>query len=78
MFVSIEVLDANGKAFHTMLAIDFGFGPPSGGWTPGSETYGPLPPGSYTVRAVAEDGRETKRKVKLTGRPERKLTVRLR
>jgi hypothetical protein len=39
---------------------------------------GPLAPGTYRVTAVAADGRTKSKKVKLDGRPERKLKLRLR
>ena len=42
------------------------------------QRVGPLPPGSYSVRAFTEDGRSTERDVSLSGRPERKVKLRLR
>ncbi|MEX1024777.1 MAG: carboxypeptidase-like regulatory domain-containing protein [Planctomycetota bacterium] len=74
----IAVTDAEGKEFHGMTALDFAFGPPSEGWSPGKSSYGPLPPGEYEVHVVDGDDAETRRKVKLSGQAERKLTVRLR
>jgi hypothetical protein len=41
------------------------------------QRVGPLPPGSYEVRAIAEDGRSAQRPLELTGQPERKLKLRL-
>ena len=42
------------------------------------QRIGPLPPGSYTVTAVLDDGRSAKKTVKLTGRAERKVKLRAR
>ena len=44
---------------------------------PTEQRVGPLPPGSYTVRAVTTDGREARRSVSLTGQDARKVRLRL-
>jgi hypothetical protein len=49
----------------------------SGGLGDAVQRVGPLPPGNYTVRATAEDGRSVERPLNLTGQAERKLKLRL-
>ena len=41
------------------------------------QRVGPLPPGTYTVRAVTEDGRSSKKVVTLSGQEKRKVRLRL-
>ena len=49
----------------------------TGGLGSAVQRVGPLPPGTYEVRAFSADGRSTKRSVKLDGRAERKVRLRL-
>lgn len=73
----VSVLDAEGREMNGMLGLPEVIERYSGGLGSSVQRVGPLPPGSYRVRAFAEDGRSAERKVSLTGKPERKVKVRL-
>jgi hypothetical protein len=49
----------------------------SGGMTSAVQRVGPLPPGSYQVRAFAADGRSTERTVAVAGQAEEAVRLRL-
>ena len=49
----------------------------NGGLGGTEKKVGPLAPGTYVVRAVAADGRSTKKTVTLGGQEKRKLRLRL-
>jgi hypothetical protein len=74
----ISVVDQSGREMQGML----GFAEMASGFSEGfdssKQTVGPLPPGSYTVTAIAEGGSKTSKPVSLDGQPERKLKLRLR
>jgi hypothetical protein len=74
----ISVRDADGREMNGMLGLTQIMERMTGGLGRTAQRVGPLPPGTYKVRAVAEDGRSTERPVSLTGRPERKVKLRLR
>ncbi|HEX6883671.1 MAG TPA: carboxypeptidase-like regulatory domain-containing protein [Planctomycetota bacterium] len=76
--VRVSVTDPNGRTVTGML-----------GWAEMSALFadgldgertvvGPLPPGTYTVTAIAADGKKTTKPVELDGQPERRLKLRLR
>jgi len=50
----------------------------TGGGEQRESTVGPLPPGKYEVTFTTDDGRTAQRNVRLTGRSERKVRVRIR
>jgi hypothetical protein len=75
---NITVTDARGREMQGML----GFAEMASGFSEGfdssKQTIGPLPPGSYTVTAIADGGKKTSKPVNLDGQAERKLKLRLR
>ncbi len=73
----VSVLDEDGHDLNGMLGLTEIMERYSGGLDSTAQRIGPLPPGSYKVRAVAEDGRSTQRPVRLKGQEERKLKLRL-
>ena len=48
-----------------------------GGFSTDEQRVGPLPPGRYRVEAYAEDGRDAKKTVTLSGQEERPIRLRL-
>ncbi|MBI1382511.1 MAG: hypothetical protein GC161_15645 [Planctomycetaceae bacterium] len=74
---SVSVRDERGHEVNGMLSITELVRRMTGGSDPSVQRVGPLPPGTYEVRAVAEDGRSTTRSVTLNGQEERSLKLRL-
>lgn len=76
---SLEVLDDSGRQVNGLWAYTELMSKLRGGAGLSSteERVGPLPAGSYTLRATAEDGRDAKRKVTLAGPEERRVRLRL-
>jgi len=72
----VSVLDAQGREMNGMLGLTEIMERYSGGLGGAVQRVGPLPPGSYKVRAFAEDGRRAERPVDLSGKPERKVKLR--
>ncbi len=75
----ISVLDERGREMQGMLGwaeMMSGFG--EGGFDGSKQNVGPLPPGAYTVTAIASDNRKTSKPVSLDGQPERRMKLRLR
>ena len=75
---SISVLDAGGREMAGMIGYAEMMARLTDGLRTDQQRIGPLPPGSYTVRVTAEDGRTAKKSVTADGRAERKLKIRLR
>jgi hypothetical protein len=73
----VSVLDAEGREMNGMLGLAEIMERYGGGVGSSVQRVGPLPPGSYRVRAFAEDGRSTERPVTLSGKAERKVRLRL-
>jgi hypothetical protein len=73
----ISVTDAQGREVNGMRALEDIMETFQNGVGNLEQSVGPLPPGSYSVRALASDGRSTKRSVTLSGQDERKLRLRL-
>jgi protocatechuate 3,4-dioxygenase beta subunit len=73
----VSVLDKQGLELNGMMGLSELMERYSGGLSGSVQRVGPLPPGSYEVRAIAEDGRSAQRPLELTGQPERKLKLRL-
>jgi len=73
----VSVLDAKGREMNGMMGLAELMQRYSGGLGEAVQRVGPLSPGTYEVRAIAEDGRTAQRPVSLTGQPERKLKLRL-
>jgi len=73
----VSVMDSKDREMNGMLGLAKIMERYSGGLNNTVQQVGPLPPGSYKVRAVAEDGRSTVRPVNLTGQAERKVKLRL-
>ncbi|MAB78567.1 MAG: hypothetical protein CMJ89_04355 [Planctomycetes bacterium] len=71
----VSVLDSEGREMNGMLSLAEIMERVSGGLGSAIQRVGPLPPGSYVVRAFAEDGRTTERRITLSGRPERKAKL---
>ncbi|NOT31327.1 MAG: hypothetical protein HOP15_12850 [Planctomycetes bacterium] len=75
----VSVLDERGREMQGMLGwaeMMSSFG--EGGFDGSKQNVGPLPPGTYTVTAVAADGKKTSKPVTLDGQPERRMKLRLR
>jgi hypothetical protein len=73
----VSVLDDKGREMNGMMSLAELMERYSGGLGEAVQRVGPLPPGTYDVRAIAEDGRTAQREVSLTGQSERKLKLRL-
>jgi hypothetical protein len=73
----VSVLDEKGREMNGMLSLAELMERYSGGLGEAVQRVGPLPPGTYEVRAMAEDGRSAQRPVNLTGQSERKVKLRL-
>jgi hypothetical protein len=71
----VSVLDSEGREMNGMLGMAEIMERYSGGLGSTVQRVGPLPPGSYKVRAFAEDGRSTEKRITLEGRPERKAKL---
>ena len=71
----VSVLDSEGREMNGMLSLAEIMARYNGGAGSSVQRVGPLPPGTYEVRAFAEDGRDAKRKLTLEGRPERKAKL---
>ncbi|MEW6074461.1 MAG: carboxypeptidase-like regulatory domain-containing protein [Planctomycetota bacterium] len=72
----LSVADEAGREVHGMLSLAEMM-QSQGTFAFSEQRVGPLPPGRYTVTAVAEDGRRMTKPVTLAGAPERHLKVRL-
>ena len=73
----VSVLDAGGREMNGMLGLAEIMERYSGGMTSAVQRVGPLPPGSYQVRAFAADGRSTERTVAVAGQAEETVRLRL-
>ncbi|MFT5285521.1 MAG: protocatechuate 3,4-dioxygenase beta subunit [Planctomycetota bacterium] len=73
----ISVTDSEGREMNGMLSLDDLMAKFSSGVGVLEQEVGPLPPGTYAVRAVTDDGRSTKKTVTLSGQEKRKLRLRL-
>ena len=73
----VSVRDAKGREHAGMLTEALLRGLFLEGFSSTEQRVGPLPPGKYRVTVTAEDGRSKERNVRLTGRAERKLRLRL-
>ncbi len=73
----VSVRDAEGREHAGMLTEALLRGLFLEGFSSTEQRVGPLPPGKYRVTVTAEDGRSKERNVRLTGRAERKLRLRL-
>ena len=74
----ISVVDDRGHEVSGMLTMDEIMSMMGGGFSSKEQRVGPLPPGTYTVTAVLDDGRTAKKKVDLDGQEERSLKLRAR
>ena len=74
----VSIVDQDGRAMHGMVSFQEILHS-AGGFTSDTYRFGPLSPGKYTVRAVAPDGREARRVVRIAaGEGQRKVRLRLR
>ncbi|QDV08629.1 Nickel uptake substrate-specific transmembrane region [Planctomycetes bacterium Poly30] len=73
----VSVRDEHDHEVNGMLSLNELMARISGGVDGKEQRVGPLPPGTYEVSCVAEDGRTATRRVRLTGKPEKKLRLRL-
>ena len=73
----VSVTDSSGHEVNGMISYNEIVSSMQGGFSSTEQRVGPLPPGRYTVTAIADDGRRSKRPVNLSGQPERRLKVRL-
>lgn len=73
----VSAVDERGREMSGMRALSDIMEQYNGGLGALEQRIGPLPPGSYTVRAIAADGRSTKKSVTLSGQDERRLRLRL-
>ncbi len=73
----VSVVDDRGREVNGMRSIQDIMEQYNGGLGRLEQNVGPLPSGEYTIRAVAADGRSTKKKVTLSGQEERRVRLRL-
>jgi len=73
---NVSVTDPTGREVSGMVALTELMAVFGAGFSSKEHRVGPLPPGRYRVTAVLADGRKLKKPVTLTGRPERKMTLR--
>ena len=73
----VSVLDENGHEVNGMLSLNELMARISGGVDGKEQRVGPLPPGRYEVSTKTEDGRSASRRVRVTGKPEKKVRLRL-
>ena len=74
---TVSVIDEHDHEVHAMISYNDVMASLSEGFSTAEQRLGPLPPGRYTVTAVADDGRKVRKPVNLGSRPERKLRLRL-
>jgi uncharacterized GH25 family protein len=74
---SLSVTDERGREVGIMRSMEEIMEQFGRGFSSKEHRVGPLPPGRYTVVVTAEDGREGKKPVSLSGQEERKLKIRL-
>ena len=75
----VEVSDSEGNQVNGLwsfadLMQAFSSG---GGFSSSEQRVGPLPPGKYRIEAIAEDGRDARKTVTLSGQDERPVRLRL-
>ncbi|MCH2104102.1 MAG: carboxypeptidase-like regulatory domain-containing protein [Planctomycetes bacterium] len=75
---SISVLDEAGREQTSLRTREQWMEVFTGGGEQRETRVGPLPPGKYEVIFTTDDGETARRVVRLTGRPERKVRVRIR
>lgn len=75
---NVSVRDAAGREVSGMLALTELLSVFGQGFSSKEHRVGPLPPGRYKVVAELPDGRSVKKPVTLSGRPERKMTLKFR
>lgn len=75
--IRISVTNEEGEEFANMLTGDMMEQVMTAGFSNSRRQVGPLAPGKYTVIATTADGRRAKKRVKLTGKPTRRLKLRL-
>jgi hypothetical protein len=75
---SISILDEAGHEQAGLKTRDQWMEVFTGGGEQRETRVGPLPPGKYTVLFTTDDGRTARRVLRLTGRPERKVRVKIR
>ena len=75
---SVSVLDEAGHEQAGLKTRDQWMQVFTGGGEERETQVGPLPPGKYTIVFTTDDGETARRIVRLTGRPERKVRVRIR
>lgn len=73
----VSVTDDKGREMNGMLAIQDIMEKYTSGVGSLEQNVGPLPPGTYTIRASTEDGRSTRKTITLSGQEQRKLRLRL-
>ena len=78
MRASISVLDEAGREQSSLKTREQWTQVFTGGGEQRESTIGPLPPGKYKVIFTTDDGQTADRTVRLTGRAERKVRVRIR
>ena len=74
----VSVTDDQGNEVTGMFAMTELMDLFQRGFANKQQRVGPLPPGSYKVRAVLDDGRSATKSVTLSGQPERSLKIRVR
>ena len=73
----VSVLDEHGHEVNGMLSLTELMARISGGIDSKEQRVGPLSPGTYQVSTHAEDGRSASRRVRVSGKPEKKVRLRL-
>ena len=73
----LSVQNSDGHEVNGMVALNEMMGSLSQGFSYDEQRVGPLPAGTYTVRAESADGRSAKKPVTLSGQAERRLKIRL-
>lgn len=75
---NVRVTDEDGRDHTALLSLESINTLLAQGYASGETRVGPVPPGRYRVEATTSDGLESTKTVQLTGKPERRLRLRLR
>jgi uncharacterized GH25 family protein len=74
----ISIQDSFGREHSGRLAMQDFVDRMQNGLAADEQSFGPLPPGDYTITATASDGRSKSKTLNLAGQPERRLKLHMR
>jgi protocatechuate 3,4-dioxygenase beta subunit len=75
---TISIRDSFGREHSGRLSMQDFVDRMQNGLAPDEQSFGPLPPGDYTITATASDGRSKSKALNLAGQPERRLKLHMR